>query len=109
MIVEELFGVSRPGHVDRLPTVGLERITNRVYWKNMDIARYGRWLKKLDFLHYTAFGRVWYGAKYSHRVWEQFAHTFEKYFVLLKPRSVNYFFSGLSAVNCRIYEGICYH
>ena len=40
--------------------------------------RYAIFSEKKDFLHYTAFGRVWYGAKYSHRVWEQFAHTFEK-------------------------------
>ena len=25
-----------------------------------------------------AVGRVWYGAKHSHGMWEQFAHTFEK-------------------------------
>ena len=24
-------------------------------------------------------GRVWYGAKYSHGVWEQFAHHFENF------------------------------
>ena len=39
-----------------------------------------------------ALGRVWYGAKYSHRVWERFAHTFEKSFFSLKSRSVNYVF-----------------
>ena len=54
-----------------------ERITNR-RGKNMDITRYGRFSEKIDFLDYTAFGRVWYGAKYSHGVWEQFARTFEK-------------------------------
>ena len=43
-----------------------------------DITRYGRFSEKIDFLDYTAFGRVWYGAKYSHGVWEQFARTFEK-------------------------------
>ena len=31
-----------------------------------------------------ALGMVWYGAKYSHGVWEQFAHTFEKSNCLLK-------------------------
>ena len=35
-----------------------------------NIARYG--------LHYMGLGRVWYGAKYSHKVWVQFAHTFQK-------------------------------
>ena len=54
-----------------------ERITNR-RWKNREIARYCRLAEKVVFLHYTAFGKVWYGAKYSHRVWEQFARTFEK-------------------------------
>ena len=34
--------------------------------------------KNIDFEHYMALGMVWYGAKYSHGVWEQFAHTFEK-------------------------------
>ena len=33
--------------------------------------------KNLDFLHYMALGMVSYGAKYSHKVWEQFAHAFE--------------------------------
>ena len=66
------------------------RITNR-RGKSIDITRYGRFSEQIDFLHYTAFGRVWYGAKYSHRVWEQFAHTFLKYF-LLNSRSVNYYF-----------------
>ena len=37
-------------------------------------------------------GRVWYGAKYSHGVWERFAHVFGKSFFSLKSRSVNYFF-----------------
>ena len=55
-----------------------------------DITRYGRFSEKIYFFDYTAFGRVWYGAKYSHGVWEQFARTFEKYSFLLKPRSVNY-------------------
>ena len=45
-------------------------------------------------LHYTAFGKVWYGAKYSHRVWQQFANTLEKQYFLLKSRSVNYFLFG---------------
>ena len=54
-----------------------QRITNR-RGKNMDVTRYCRFPEKNDFFDYTAFGRVWYGAKYSHRVWEQFAHTFEK-------------------------------
>ena len=40
--------------------------------------------KKIDFGHYMALGMVWYGAKYSHGVWERFAHTFDKSFVLLK-------------------------
>ena len=31
-----------------------------------------------------AVGMVWYGAKYSHGVWEQFAHTFGTSVVLLK-------------------------
>ena len=39
-----------------------------------------------------ALGRVWYGAKYSQRVWERFAHIFGKLFFSLKSRSVNYFF-----------------
>ena len=43
-----------------------------------NITRYGRFSEKIDFGDYMAFGKVWYGAKYSHRVWEQFAHTFEK-------------------------------
>ena len=34
--------------------------------------------KNIDFGHYMALGMVWYGAKYSHGVWKQFAHTFEK-------------------------------
>ena len=34
--------------------------------------------KNIDFGHYMALGMVWYGAKYSHGVWEQFAHTFDK-------------------------------
>ena len=55
-------------------------------------------------MHYTAFGRVWYGAKYSHRVWERFAHTFEKSFFLLKSRSVNYLFSGLFSTFSGIWE-----
>ena len=48
-----------------------------------------RFSKNMFLLHYTAFGRVWYAAKYSHRVLEQFAHTVGKSFVLLKSRSVN--------------------
>ena len=51
--------------------------------------------EKNDFCDYTGFGSVWYGAKYSHRVWEQFAHTFEKSYFLLKSRSVNYLFMSL--------------
>ena len=43
-----------------------------------DITRYGRFSEENDFLEYTALGRVWYGAKYSQGVLEQFAHTFEK-------------------------------
>ena len=60
-----------------------------------DITRYGRFSEKIDFLDYTALGRVWCGAKYSHRVWEQFAHTFEKSYFLLKSRSVNYLFMSI--------------
>ena len=44
-------------------------------WILLDMARFS---EKNVVFDYTAFGRVWYGAKYSHRVWEQFAHTFEK-------------------------------
>ena len=55
----------------------------------------GRFSEKNGLLHYTAFGSVWYGAKYSHRAWEQFAHTFEKTYVWLKLRSVNYLFMSL--------------
>ena len=32
---------------------------------------------KIDFGHYMALGMVWYDAKYSHGVWERFAHHFE--------------------------------
>ena len=55
-------------------------------------------------MDYTAFERVWYGAKYSHRVWEQFAHTFEKSFFLLNSRSVNLFFSSLFSTFSGIWE-----
>ena len=41
------------------------------------IRRITIWLK-IFFLYYMALGRVWYGAKYSHGVWERFAHQFEK-------------------------------
>ena len=34
--------------------------------------------QQIDFGHYMAVGMVWYGAKYSHGVWERFAHTFDK-------------------------------
>ena len=34
-------------------------------------------------------------AKYSHKVWERFARTFEKSYFLLKSRSVNYLFMSL--------------
>ena len=47
-----------------------------------------------------ALGRVWYGAKYSHGVWERFAHTFEKSFFSLKSRSVNYFFCHPALAIC---------
>ena len=36
-------------------------------------------LLKIDLLHYMGLGRVWYGAKYSHGVWERFAHRFESF------------------------------
>ena len=49
-----------------------------------DITRYGRFSGKNDFFDYMALGRVWYGAKYSHKMWEQFAHTFEKSDLWLK-------------------------
>ena len=49
-----------------------------------NITRYGRYPGKIDFGHYMALGMVWYGAKYSHGVWEQFAHTFGKSDFLLK-------------------------
>ena len=39
--------------------------------------------KNIDFGHYMALGMAWYGAKYSHGVWERFAHTFDKSFCLL--------------------------
>ena len=53
-----------------LPTV--------VWWNNRGYYQIWPLAKKIFFLDYTAFGRVCYGAKYSHRVWEPFAHTFEK-------------------------------
>ena len=56
-----------------------ELLTNR-RGENLDITRYCCFSEKINFFDYAAFGRVWYGAKYAHRVWEQFAHTFEKYF-----------------------------
>ena len=34
--------------------------------------------QNIDFGHYMALGMVWYGAKYSHGVWERFAHAFGK-------------------------------
>ena len=40
--------------------------------------------KNLDFQHYMALGTISYGAKYSHRVREQFAHTFETSYFCLK-------------------------
>ena len=58
----------------------------------MNIIEYYRFPEKKRFLHYMALGRVWYGAKYSQRVWERFAHTFEKSFFSLNSRSVNYVF-----------------
>ena len=42
----------------------------------MNIIEYYRFPEKKRFLHYMALGRVWYGAKYSHGVWERFAHIF---------------------------------
>ena len=39
--------------------------------------------KNIDFGDYMALGMAWYGAKYSHGVWEQFAHTFDKSYLLL--------------------------
>ena len=104
----ELLGKHRPK--------GLPTVVGKI-WILLDMAVFRK--KKNDFFDYTAFGRVWYGAKYSHRVWEQFAHTFEKYFFLLKSISVNYLFSRLFstfakflkgfAVIRRIYKGICCH
>ena len=35
-----------------------------------------------------ALGRVWYGAKYSQRVWERFAHLFESFG---KSENANFF------------------
>ena len=35
-----------------------------------DITRYGRFSEKNMFFDYMAFWRVWYGANYSHGVWE---------------------------------------
>ena len=40
--------------------------------------------QQIDFGHYMALGMVWYGAKYSHGVWEQVAHAFDKSLYLLK-------------------------
>ena len=74
LVIERLGKV----HLKAAASAAEQRITNRRVLEKYDITRYGRWLKNIDFLHYTAFGRVWYGAKYSRRVWEQFAHTFEK-------------------------------
>ena len=48
-----------------------------------NITRYGRYPPQIDFEHYMALGMVWYGAKYSHGVWEQFVHTFGKSVFLL--------------------------
>ena len=59
----------------------------------MNNTEYGRLAKKIDVFDYTALGRVWYGAKYSHRVWGQFAHTFEKYF-FAKIEKCQLLFSG---------------
>ena len=40
--------------------------------------RFGRCPEQIDFCDYLALGMVWHGAKCSHRVWDQFAHTFGK-------------------------------
>ena len=46
-------------------------------------------------MHYTAFGRIWYGAEYSHRVWEEFAHTFEKSYFFAKIKKCKLLFFEL--------------
>ena len=51
-------------------------------------------LKKTNFGDYTAFERVWYGAKYSPGVWEQFAHTFEKLYCFAKIEKCKLFSFG---------------
>ena len=53
-----------------------------------------------------ALERVWYGAKYSHRVWERFAHTFEesdfspKMFALIHDLYANVLFQNLCFILC---------
>ena len=68
------------------PPIPHSRLTQEHFFENLKIEesnvgdRNNRILLdmvKIIFLHYMALGRVWYGAKYSHRVWQRFAHRFE--------------------------------
>ena len=46
---------------------------------DMNNIEYYRFPEKQRFLQNMGVGRVWYGAKYSHGVWEQFAHHSENF------------------------------
>ena len=45
--------------------------------------------KNCFFLHYMGLGRVWYGAKYCHGLWERFAHRFESFRKIWKIQTLS--------------------
>ena len=57
-------------------------------------------MAKNRFLRYMALGGVWYGAKYSHGVWERFAHRFESFKNRKKTNLIRALFE-VSSLPCR--------
>ena len=57
--------------------------------------------KNIDFGHYMALGMVWYGAKYSHGVWERFAHHSENF---KKSRKIQFWKRKNEKTNVRVSE-----